>query len=74
MSKPCDADAGWEGILRNLTSTQPELGADVTSLAIKADTSHSDILHVSITDLHDERWRVPSSLFPSPGELELCML
>ncbi len=57
-------DMGWEGLLRNLTSTQPELGPDITSLTVKADTSQSDILHISITDLHDERWHVPPSLFP----------
>lgn len=61
-------DVGWEGVLRNLTSTQPELGSDVTSLSIQADTSLPDIAHVSITDLHDTRWRVPESLFASVGK------
>ncbi len=55
---------GWEGLLRNLTSTQSELGPDITSLTVTADTSQSDILHITITDLHDERWHVPPSLFP----------
>ncbi|DBB03399.1 TPA: hypothetical protein ACH3X3_010764 [Trebouxia sp. C0006] len=59
-----DTDVGWEGLLRNLTSTQSELGPDITSLTVKADTSQSDILHITITDLHDERWHVPPSLFP----------
>ncbi len=70
----CHADAGWEGLLRNLTSTQAELGPDITSLTVKADTSNADILHISITDLHDERWHVPSSLFPqaSLGKPQTC--
>ncbi|KAL0022358.1 hypothetical protein WJX77_003500 [Trebouxia sp. C0004] len=59
-----DTDVGWEGLLRNLTSTQSELGPDITSLSVKADTSQSDVLHITITDLHDERWHVPPSLFP----------
>ena len=63
------ADAGWEGVLRNLTSTQPELGADITSLMVTADTSQSDIAHICITDLHNTRWQVPSALYPSLGEL-----
>lgn len=54
--------------MRNLTSTQPELGSDVTSLAIQADSSMPDIAHISITDLHDTRWRVPQSLFTPVGE------
>ena len=58
------ADVGWEGLLRNLTRTQTELGPDITSLTDQADTSRSDILHITITDLHDERWHVPASLFP----------
>lgn len=51
--------------MRNLTSTQPELGSDITSLIIQADKSLPSIAHISITDLHDTRWRVPGSLFPS---------
>ena len=58
------ADVGWEGLLRNLTSTQTELGPDITSLTVKANMAQSDILHITITDLHDERWHVPASLFP----------
>lgn len=64
----CCTDVGWEGVLRNLTSTQPELGSDVTSLSIQADTSLPDIAHISITDLHDTRWQVPESLFTSVGK------
>ncbi|KAL0030915.1 hypothetical protein WJX79_000844 [Trebouxia sp. C0005] len=64
LVKTEDTDVGWEGLLRNLTSTQSELGPDITSLTVKADTSQSDILHITITDLHDERWHVPPSLFP----------
>ena len=66
-------DVGWEGLLRNLTSTQPELGPDITSLTVKADTSQSDILHITITDLHDERWHVPPSLF-SQSSFGACLL
>ena len=58
------AGHGWQGLLRNLTSTQPELGPDITSLTVTADTTHADIAHITITDLHDERWHVPPSLFP----------
>lgn len=62
-----DTDVGWEGLLRNLTSTQSELGSDITSLTATADTSHSDVVHISITDLHNERWHVPASLFSNSG-------
>lgn len=64
------ADVGWKGVLRNLTSTQPELGPDITTLQVTADTSHDDILHISITDLHDTRWRIPAQFYPewSNGE------
>lgn len=68
------ADVGWEGLLRNLTSTQPELGSDITSLTITADTSHSGVVHISITDLHNERWHVPASLFSSSGIGELITM
>ena len=66
LKKPGDglAGHGWQGLLRNLTSTQPELGPDITSLTVTADTTHTDIAHITITDLHDERWHVPPSLFP----------
>lgn len=67
------ADVGWEGLLRNLTSTQSELGPDITSLTVKADTNQSDILHITITDLHDERWHVPPSLFPE-SSFGACLL
>ena len=71
------ADNGWKGVLRNLTSTQPELGPDITTLQVTADTSQSDILHISITDLHDTRWRVPAHFYPDLSDgavLASCIL
>ena len=59
-----NTDVGWKGVLRNLTSTQPDLGPDITTLQVTADTRHDDILHISITDLHDTRWRIPAHFYP----------
>lgn len=68
------ADNGWKGVLRNLTSTQPELGPDITTLQVTADTSQSDILHICITDLHDTRWRVPAHFYPDLSDGASCKL
>lgn len=62
-------DKGWTAILRNLTSSQPELGPDITSLQVIADTSQQDKVHIEVTDLHDERWRVPPHLYSTGKHL-----
>lgn len=56
------------GRLDLLKSTQPDLGADVSPLALTVQHTASDTLRIKIGDAEGKRWEVPAELFPPrPG-------
>ena len=59
LTASAPAESGWQGLLRNLTSTQPELGTDIQSLAVKVHTAQPDIVRLTIADYEGQRWQVP---------------
>lgn len=73
----CVVDTGdtVAGQLDIIKSAQPELGPDLSPLALSIARLAPDILRVKIVDPEGQRWQVPAELFGSrSGEgSRLCM-
>lgn len=56
------------------SSTQPELGTDVSPLALTIKHTARDTLRIKIGDADGKRWEVPTNLFspPSGGPCLAC--